>query len=379
VKGSERNRPCHCGSTKKYKKCCLEGDRERERGERPALTIDGSNSPNVEEGHIVPRTYQRAWEIEGRRVAVHSIETEGCALKTTRRVATRGPFYRRWRPGGDQIDDVEKSLNYIETKATRPLRALIEGQPLDAERKGIVAQFFAAQIFRGPAFFRQREETLRPALEGLGPEQLQPRALAVAGGDVALVREQAIAAYLDPTQQFVTMLTYAVKVASVLGLMRWQLLRFEEPLLAYSDHPVVLWPLGVPESVPFEQQGLGALQTLEIRVPIAPDVAILMNWLDRSDQVDLQLPAPAAAELNAFTVGQADSEWMHMPGSEPPVAEGMLKPLSRLIDPGYGRETVIGSARHARARHFLEAARDRRFVNEVEVLLDLGAASSRAA
>jgi hypothetical protein len=61
----ERNDPCHCGSEKKYKKCCLDRDREVERGERPAATIDGSISPTVKDGHIVPRMYQAAWEGEG--------------------------------------------------------------------------------------------------------------------------------------------------------------------------------------------------------------------------------------------------------------------------------------------------------------------------
>jgi hypothetical protein len=65
-----RNNLCHCGSEKKYKKCCLDRDREVARGDRPSETIDGSGSPRVEDGHIVPRIYQRAWEDGVREVAV---------------------------------------------------------------------------------------------------------------------------------------------------------------------------------------------------------------------------------------------------------------------------------------------------------------------
>ncbi|HEY8816117.1 MAG TPA: DUF4238 domain-containing protein [Candidatus Dormibacteraeota bacterium] len=347
-----RNAPCHCGSERKYKKCCLNTDQEIARGERPVFTIDGSNSPKVEDGHIVPRMYQKAWEVKGRRVAVHVDGTEVCEVKSTKLVATRGPYYCRTRPKGDQTDDTEDSLSRIENKAAAPLRQLVAGQPLEAERKGIVAQLLAVQIMRGPAFFAQREEIVRPPLEAATAKDFQPQALASVGGDVDMVRQEAIAAELDPTKQFITMLAYARKIASVLGLMRWQLLHFDAPVLAYSDHPVVLWPLNAPSSQPFRRQGLGPSGTLEIRVPIAPNAAILMNWLDLSDEVGVQMPTSVAAELNAFTISQAETEWMHQPGSEPEVGNGVFEPLSRLIDPSYGKQTVLRSTRHALAAQF---------------------------
>jgi hypothetical protein len=167
------------------------------------------------------------------------------------------------------------------------------------------------------------------------------------------------------------MLTYAVKIASVLGLMRWQILRFAPSALAYSDHPVVLWPLKIPVSRPFQRQQLGPLETLEIRVPIGPDAAILMNWLDLSDVVNVPAPAIAAAEVNAFTIAQAESEWMHASGAEPQVGTGTFRPLTRLIDPSYSELTVRRSTRHARAAQFVEEARTRRFVNDVEVLVEV--------
>lgn len=35
-----RNEPCHCGSGKKYKKCCLEKDREQQRNVRVATSVE---------------------------------------------------------------------------------------------------------------------------------------------------------------------------------------------------------------------------------------------------------------------------------------------------------------------------------------------------
>ena len=78
-----------------------------------------------------------------------------------------------------------------------------------------------------------------------------------------------------------TMLTSSVKLATLFAHMRWQILRFDGCLLAYSDHPVVVWPMDVTRSAPFARQGLGPLTALEIRVPISPSAAILMTWVDR--------------------------------------------------------------------------------------------------
>jgi hypothetical protein len=367
----ERNDPCHCGSEKKYKKCCLDRDREVERGERPAATIDGSISPTVKDGHIVPRMYQAAWEGEGRRVAVHKVEGGGCRTRSTKSVTTRGTYYRRVRPEGESSDDVEDSLRRIEDKASEPLRRLIAGGPLEAEQKGILAQFFSVQIFRSPAFFAQREAIIRPFFESAGPEGFTPHGLRAAGGDLNVVRQKAIEAYLDPTKRFVTMIAYAVKVASILGLMRWQVLRCEEPVLAYSDHPVVLWPLDSPTARPFRRQGLGPLQTLETAVPISPTAAILMNWVDRDDEASVPMPEGAAAQLNAFEISQAEEEWMHTPGSEPVVGVGTFRPLSRMIDPSYDAQVARSSQRHRLASEAVERAMKVDFVNDVDVLIEI--------
>jgi hypothetical protein len=371
VKGSQRNLACPCGSGKKYKKCCLDRERERELGERPALTIDGSTSTKVEDAHIVPRMFQRAWEVPGRKVAVHVNGGERCEEKSTKVVGTRGPFYRRVRPTGDQIDDVEKSLSVIEDKAATPLRALINGQPLTAERKGILAQLFGVQMVRGPAFFDQREEIVRPMLEGVGAEAFKPAGLAAVGVDVSLAREKAIEAYLNATQRFVTMLSYAVKIASVLGLMRWQVLRFKDPVLAYSDHPVVLWPLKLDSSAPFDRQQLGALETREILIPVSPQAAVLMNWIDLSDEISMDIAPSIAPQINAFVISQSQSDWMHKVGFEPGIGEGAFEPPSRVIDPAYGQETVLSSARHAKAAEIVRQFSGRKFVNYVQVVVEI--------
>lgn len=137
-----------------------------------------------------------------------------------------------------------------------------------------------------------------------------------------------------------TMLQMAPKLGSVLSLMRWELIEFDWPVLAYSDHPVVVWPAAVTSSdKPFERQGFGPVGALEVRAPLSPRLAVLMTWVDESDR-RIMLPAMRAGGLNALTIGQADQEWMHQLGDEPPIASGPLSLLTAdgtwLQRPGHG-------------------------------------------
>ncbi len=318
--------------------------------------------------------------MEGRQVAVHEPGRSECEVKSSKLVGARGPYYRRTRPRqGTQTDDIEASLAHVENKATPALRQIVAGEPFTVERKGALAQLFGLQMMRGPAFFAKHEEIQRSVLEGAKESDLKPRHLAAVGGDVDLARSQVIEVLLSPTSRFMTMLSYAMKVAGILSLMRWHVVRFNGSLLAYSDHPVVLWPMNVERTRPFSRQGLGPLTMLEIRVPIAPDAAILMNWIDCSDEVGVPMKPRVAAELNAFTVSQADKEWMHRPGLEPEIADDVFSPLSRLIDPAYDRVAAECSARRAHADDFHKRFKARKWVNEIDVVVDIGSQSALCA
>lgn len=339
--------------------------------DRPSLVLDRASYPKVENAHIVPRMYQRAFAVDG-KVAVHTEGHPDCLLRSTKAAGTRPAFYRRARPDGEPIDDVEASLSVIEDKAAAPLRELIAGKPITVERKGVLAQFLAVQMLRSPAFFEQRAELLAPMIGELEAEHFTPEGLAAAGGEVAVARKKLMDKLLDPTQALLSLLTRSRKLASVLGVMRWSLVRVDRPALAYSDHPVVMWPMDLKKAPALDDQRFGPVSALEVRVPLAPDVALIMDWADRPDQHDISLSHSAAAELNAFTVAQADREWMHRPGAEPEIASGTLEPLSGLIEPKYDREAMLRSARRARAQQFLASVQGREFVNVVEVLTDLG-------
>lgn len=113
---------------------------EQSVADRPSLVLDRASYPRVETAHIVPRMYQKAFAVDG-KVAVHTQRNLDCVLRSTKIAGTRPAFYRRARPDGEQIDDVEACLAAVEDKAAPPLKDVIAGGPLTVERKGVLAQF----------------------------------------------------------------------------------------------------------------------------------------------------------------------------------------------------------------------------------------------
>jgi hypothetical protein len=189
-------------------------------------------------------------------------------------------------------------------------------------------------MVRGPLFKAVTDDVAAKVIEvALTAEKAPPEALASAGGDIELLQAQALASFR--AIRFHDMIRGGQKLASVLGCMRWQLLRFDRALLAYSDQPVVLWPLGMDliderPTVP----KLGPANALEIRIPLSPTLLLLMTSEDLSDNtVGVAMPLALATETNALVIAQADRQWMHSPGSEPRVAKHLLRPISCDLNP----------------------------------------------
>lgn len=335
--------------------------------DRPRNVMSRTSYTPVKQGHVVPVVYQRNFAI-GDRVTLHVDGRTGvpAAIQNT---ATRGPFYRRTRPDGTEIDDIEASLSYIEAAVGPVFADLLAGGSLTRDRKQVLAQFFGIQMVRGPAFVEQRKGVIDALVSGLDAAQLTPRLLRDVGGDLAVARERVRDAYLTKTQHVVAMLTTSFKLASVIGSMRWHLLLFADPVVAYSDHPVVVWPIDQPTATPFTNPQLAPMAAIEVRAPISPQLALLMTWADEPDD---QLPVAAtwqhAAELNAFTISQAERQWMHQPGTTPPVASGAFTPLSRDFETAYSAAEAQTSLRRQAASRYLHRVRNKRFLSDIEIV-----------
>jgi hypothetical protein len=114
---------------------------------------------------------------------------------------------------------------------------------------------------------------------------------------------------------------------------------------------------------------LGPLTAIEVRVPVSPQLGLLMTWVDEPDN---PTPVPAeprhAGELNAFTISQADRQWMHKPGTVPPVGSGVMSPLSREFETSYSIERAEASRRRDAAARYLHRVRNKRFLSDIEIV-----------
>jgi hypothetical protein len=343
----------------------------RERSNLPRRVMNHASYPTVKQGHLVPATYQRFFATDG-SVMVHVPGRSDCVRLKVEDAGTRSKAYRRVRPDGTEIDDVEASLSSLERHYRPVLEQITNGDPISDRMKATLAQFFGVQMVRGPMFFRLArsisEQTVR---QKVTIENVSPEALARARGDIDVLHDQAIGALWNA--RFLDMVTRSQKLSWVLGCMRWQVLNFPAPIVAYCDQPVVVWPLGVEriDARPTEP-ALGPINALEIRVPLAPNLLLLMTWEDADDQTT-HTPAPSsfAADTNALVVAQADKQWMHQPGTEPPVAKGVLTPTSSVLNPFYGPAHAAQSIRRATAAKELDRVLGRTWLNTVKVITSM--------
>jgi hypothetical protein len=257
--------------------------------------------PNVKNAHIVPRSYLTKWAVD-RKIGFRLVKEQRSLVQAVENVGTRRRFYRRERPDGTEIDDVEWSLGEGEKAAAPVLRSFSENWPLPREEKGALAELFALQLIRGPRWKAEYEELTRRFLDDypddpdIKPEQ----------------REREETAFLSDTHRLVQMLSTGRTLATALGSMHWTLVEFGAPLVATSDHPVVLWPdldSRMPEASSIK---VGVLQCGEIRLPLSPTRAVLMTWSDKPDEQPRIVPisafwicpVSAASSSSTFLIGR---------------------------------------------------------------------------
>ena len=224
----------------------------------------------VDQGHILPRVYQRSFA-KGEQIEVHIVETGGSHVTNIAKAGTRRKAYRRTRPGGTEMDDVEWSLHHIEGPVAPILSAVDQRWPLSFEDKRTLAEFFAVQMVRGPHFFAHRAELV----ERTTREQVEQQFAGTAVPERVIEHqvEKAVATFLSDTQRLVSMLRISRLVTVYLGSMHWTLLRFKDPVIALSDQPVVIWPLERGAAEPSVPPGWGPGGALEVRVPVSSYLA----------------------------------------------------------------------------------------------------------
>jgi len=297
--------------------------------------------------HVVAAGYLRAWAHDG-EIAMRLVGCERSVTTSVRNVGVRSNFYRRERPKtGETIYDAEWSIEQMETAALPLISSLASRWPLSFDDKACVAQFFGLQYVRGPAFKEWRERDIQPTIDAVRSDPV--------GRTIPIDTD---------TVRIVKMIGAARTVAVAFGSMHWTLVRFANPRLVTSDEPVTVWPLSRERARPCPNDlNSDVTDTLEVFVPIAPQLLLLMTWVGHPDKPGVVTGANRhIATANAFVVANADAQWFHEPGVEPWLAAGPRDPLSTQLIPGYDVEAATGSKRRRDAMP-LVIAQDKAPVN----------------
>ena len=319
--------------------------------------------PNVKNAHIVPRAYLERWAVDG-RIGVVQVRENKCLEMAVENVGTRRHFYRRQRPDGSDIDDIEWTLAEVESNAAPLLESFEEAWPFPSDDKLKLSTLFIFQLLRTPRWMKDYTERMRGYVDQYGREN--PSALT----DEEL--EEQYAFLVSDTRRLGQMLSHAVTGTAVFASMHWTLIEFARPLVATSDHPLVLWPGAASRSAEATNiPQIGILDCVEARLPLSPNHAALMTWSDAPDDENVRVRGTRdhAASLNAFTVASAERQWFHLPGPSPPIASGNLRPLSLELVPGYSAHAAAASQRRARASEMAKKRVGRDFRDqEIEVV-----------
>ena len=325
--------------------------------------------PNVKQSHIVPRGYLRSFAVD-EQIAMRLVDASSSRLISLNDAGTRRRFYRRTRPDGTPIDDVEWSLAHIDDKAAPLLREIENRWPLDTDDKATLAEFFGFQLVRGPGWREWHTTQLGDSLERLRSEGVPALDIAPGTTDADRFVRHLESDLSEDTETMRRMLSLGPKGACVLGSMHWALIRFNRPVIATSDHPVVVWPRGFKTLRPTPMGlGLGLLETLEVRVPLSPRLVLLMTWLWDGDSPSvLTARKHHAGNINAFTVANADRQWFHFPDTTPPVRDGSFTPISLELLAGYGADEATHSPRREKTRALVMPTVGRDLATEFRML-----------
>jgi hypothetical protein len=289
-------------------------------------SLAGVNYPNVKQAHIVPRTYLEDFASD-RKIGVHQVVEGTDFLLPIANVGIRRRAYRRQRPDGTFIDDIEWMLGQGEGVATPVLREFANRWPRDTREKRILAELFAHQLLRGTRWKDEYADANPDILDSYRQE-----GTITIGDREYAVTEEALArvAQVVSTDSYrlLHMVAVAPTLTSILVSMHWTLVEFAAPVIATSDHPVVLWPGAEARRPQPSRLRSGVLECIEIWLPLSPNHVALMTWSDKPDADDPRAHGNRdhARRFNAFTIANAERQWFHLPGAAPPTATGTLLP-----------------------------------------------------
>jgi len=317
--------------------------------------------------HVVALAYLRAWADDRNVTCVHPVQPPPDAPadaapqakeKSVADIAVRELFLAWERPDGETFHDVDWALDQGENTIAPVLRRIRELWPLSPENKAAVAELLALQVVRGPREFARLDAIVEAELEVFAQFTDHPPGDGVIDGRLTETALQQLREDMTgSTHRMTRMLKHARMGTSIVGSMHWSLVEFDEPILATSDHPVHLWPLAQRSLRPQATATPGFRETLEVKWPLGPSLALLATWQDIGDNPEpLRGSAPLAASLNTCAIAQAEEQWLHRPNTSPPRRQPteLLNPWSRYLFTAYNARAAGRSARRHQVAELLK-------------------------
>jgi hypothetical protein len=216
----------------------------------------------------------------------------------------------------------EEAFGKLESKLPDALAA-VRSWPLNRNDRGVIAQFLALHVLRTRAFPTWFTGVRDSSLAQL-QEHFQSR------DEYEAFKRQR----LTDRERAVRLISLINKLSSVFGSMHWTLLHFDEPLLITSDQPVAPVPLLTPGVIePFAAIPRGGwLDTLEVRCPLTPHLALLATWHMGPEVEPIAGTWQDAVNLNLSSKAQATKQFVQTPEREPAMPPAIFaQPLPPII------------------------------------------------
>jgi hypothetical protein len=163
----------------------------------------------------------------------------------------------------------ERECGKIETPLPELLADVEARWPLDQKERFGLAMFIALHVLRTPAFSDWLEVKRAATLEDYRDQFSNKRKY-----------ERWRELMLSDGERAKRILSMVNKISTIFGCMNWTLLRFDEPLLITSDHPVCPVPIieGGADRAIHPMPDERWMNTIEVRFPLSPRLALLATW-----------------------------------------------------------------------------------------------------
>jgi uncharacterized protein DUF4238 len=306
--------------------------------------------PSPRKIHVVTKAYLSGWAMNGLVIPV-SVEYGKQKPKSP---AAVGWDLEWWGSDDAKLNRIcEEACGKLESKLPDALAA-VESWPLSQDDRAVIAQFLALHVLRTRAFPTWFAGVRDSSLAGL-QERFRSR------NEYETFKHQR----LTDRERAVRLISLINKLGSVFGSMHWTLLHFDEPLLITSDQPVAPVPLLTPGVIePFVAlPGGGWLDTLEVRCPLTPHLALLATWHMGPEAEPVAATWQHAVNLNASSKAQAAKQFIQTPEREPAMPGAIfaqmeppiLLPISIQILPGYTLDAATRSLRREQTSKIVTA------------------------